>query len=164
MTISHFSTLYTAHRMLFLSFLVSLSPLASSRSIYLFVGPVIHYSCRLGLMDFCYLFCQFFVALIIGLSFCLPGLPQMALNRKKAGFEGGEREIDLLVHAHCVISIFSSISSLLSSVFSLIFFLFSFTLLSFYSVNILCFSILFSGHGKGPFIVPAVANFYHFTP
>ena len=31
-------------------------------------------------MVFCYLFCQFFVALIIGLSFCLPGLPQMALN------------------------------------------------------------------------------------
>ena len=45
-----------------------------------FVGPVIHYSYRLGLMVFCYLLCQFFVALIIGLSFCLPGLSQMALN------------------------------------------------------------------------------------
>ena len=66
--------------MLFLSFLTSLSPLAFSRPICLFVGPVIHYSCRLNLMVFCYLFCQFFVALIIGFSFCLPGLPQMALN------------------------------------------------------------------------------------
>ena len=38
--------------MLFLSFLASLSLLASSRPIYLFVGPVIYYSCRLGLMGF----------------------------------------------------------------------------------------------------------------
>ena len=38
--------------MLFLSFLASLSLLASSRPIYLFVGPVIHYFCRLGLMGF----------------------------------------------------------------------------------------------------------------
>ena len=45
---------------------------------------------------------------------------------KRAGFEGGKREIDLLVHAHCIISLFSSISSLLFSVFSLIFF-FSFS-------------------------------------
>ena len=45
---------------------------------------------------------------------------------KRAGFEEGEREIDLLVHAHYIISLFSSISSLLSSVFSLIFF-FSFS-------------------------------------
>ena len=27
--------------------------------------------------------------------------------RKRAGFEGGERETDLLVHAHCTISLFS---------------------------------------------------------
>ena len=45
---------------------------------------------------------------------------------KRVGFEGGEREIDLLVHAYCIISPFSSIFSLLSSVFSLIFF-FSFS-------------------------------------
>ena len=38
--------------MLFLSFLVSLSPLAFSRPMYTFVGPVTHYSCRLGLMGF----------------------------------------------------------------------------------------------------------------
>ena len=79
MVLSHFSTSYTIHGMLFLSFLASLSPLASSRPSYLFVGPVIHYSCRLGLMGFCYLFCQFFVALIIGL-FCRPRLLQMDLN------------------------------------------------------------------------------------
>ena len=38
---------------------------------------------------------------------------------KRAGFKRGEREIDLLVHAHCIIFLFSS-------VFSLIFF-FSFS-------------------------------------
>ena len=63
------------------------------------------------------------------------------------------------MHAHCVISPFSSISS----VFSLIFFLsFSFFLLLcfffFYFVNTLCFSIPHSGHDKGPFIAPAVTS------
>ena len=38
--------------MLFLSFLASLSPLAFSRPIYIFVGPVTHCSCRLGLMGY----------------------------------------------------------------------------------------------------------------
>ena len=38
--------------MLFLSFLASLSPFAFSRPMYIFVGPVIHYSCRLGLTSF----------------------------------------------------------------------------------------------------------------
>ena len=37
-------------------------------------------------MGFCYLFCQFFVTLIIGLSFCLFGLPQMALNIDNLAF------------------------------------------------------------------------------
>ena len=86
---------------------------------------------------------------------------------KRTGFEGGEREIDLLVHAHCVISLFSSIFSsflcFLSYLF-LFFLLFSFTLLSFYSVSILCFLIPFSGHGKGPFIVLAVASFLPLCP
>ena len=50
MALSRFSTLYTAHGMLFLSFRASLSQFASSRPTYLFLGPVIHYSCRLGLM------------------------------------------------------------------------------------------------------------------
>ena len=34
----------------------------------------------------------------------------------------------------------------------------------FYSMNTLYFSILFSGHGKGPFIVPAVTNFLLLCP
>ena len=49
---SHFSTSYIAHDLLFLSFRASLSPFTSSRPIYLSHGPVIHYSYRLGLMDF----------------------------------------------------------------------------------------------------------------
>ena len=49
-TLSHFSNSYSAYGMLFLSFLTSLSPLAFSRPMYTFVGPVTHYSCRLGLM------------------------------------------------------------------------------------------------------------------
>ena len=55
---------------------------------------------------------------------------------KRAAFEGGEREIDLLVHAHSIISLLSSISSLLSSVFSLIFFF------SFSCFLLLCFLLL----------------------
>ena len=55
---------------------------------------------------------------------------------KRVGFEGGEREIDLLVHAHCIIFIFSSISSILSSVFSLFFFF------SFSYFLLLCFLLL----------------------
>ena len=51
-TLSHFSNSYSAHGMLFLSFLASLSPLAFSRPMYTFVGPVTHYSYRLGLMGF----------------------------------------------------------------------------------------------------------------
>ena len=79
---------------------------------------------------------------------------------KRAGFEGGERKTDLLVHAHCTIFLFSSISSLFFSVFFLIFFLFYFL----FTLWMLCFSILFSGHGKGPFIVPAVANVLPLCP
>ena len=66
-----FSLYFLHHRlpmgMLFLSFWASLSPLTSSRPICLFYGPVIHYSCRLGLMVFPFI-CQFFVALVVGLS------------------------------------------------------------------------------------------------
>ena len=53
--------------MLFLSFWASLSPFASSRSIYLFHGLVIHYSCNLGLMVLPSVF-QPFAALVAGLS------------------------------------------------------------------------------------------------
>ena len=52
MTYSHFSTSYTAHGLLFLSFQAPLSPFTSSRPICLSHGPVIHYSCRLDLMGF----------------------------------------------------------------------------------------------------------------
>ena len=87
---------------------------------------------------------------------------------KRAGFEGGEREIDLLVHAHCIIFLFflcflSSFLCFLSYLF-LFFLLFSFTLLSFYTMNALYFSIPFSGHDKGPFIVPAVTSFLPLCP
>ena len=49
---------------LLLSFRALLSPFAFSRPIYLFHGPVIHYSCRLDLMVFCSLsFANFSVLL-----------------------------------------------------------------------------------------------------
>ena len=47
---SHFSTSYTNHGLLFLSFRAPLSPFTSSRSICLSHGHVIHYSHHLGLM------------------------------------------------------------------------------------------------------------------
>ena len=56
---SHFSTSYTVHGLLFLSFRAPLSPFTSSRPICLSHGPVIHYSCCLGLMGFLSI-CQLF--------------------------------------------------------------------------------------------------------
>ena len=53
--------------MLFLSFQASLSSFTSSRPICLFHEPVIHHSCRLGLMVLPPV-CQTFVALVAGLS------------------------------------------------------------------------------------------------
>ena len=65
--------------MLFLSFRDSLGPFTSSRPICLFREPVIHYSCRLGLMVLP-LVCQTFAALVAGL-FCLPlGSSKMTIN------------------------------------------------------------------------------------
>ena len=49
---SHFSTSYTSHGLLFLSFQAPLSPFTSSRPICLSHGHVIHYSRRLGIMSF----------------------------------------------------------------------------------------------------------------
>ena len=49
---SHFSTSYTSHGLLFLSFRAPLSPFTSSRPICLSHGHVIHYSRRLGIMSF----------------------------------------------------------------------------------------------------------------
>ena len=77
---SHFSTSYIAHGLLFLSFRAPLSPFISSRPICLSHGPVIHYSCRLGLMSFLSV-CQL-------LSICVAGLlpstwaSEMAINNK----------------------------------------------------------------------------------
>ena len=59
---------------------------------------------------------------------------------KRARFEGGERETDLPVHAHCITSHFSLIFSLFFSVFFLIFFLFFLLCFSFYSQNLLILS------------------------
>ena len=69
---------------------------------------------------------------------------------KRVGFEGGERETDLLVHAHCTISFFFFQFPLFSSLFSLLSFFFSFTLFSFYSVNALFFNPFFRAQ-QGPF-------------
>ena len=75
---SHFSTSYTAHDLLFLSFQTPLSPFTSSRPICLSHGPVIHYSCRLGLMGFLSI-CQLFSVHVAGLL--LPTwASKMALN------------------------------------------------------------------------------------
>ena len=64
---SHFSTSYTAHGLLFLSFRTPLSPFTSSRSICLFHEPVIYHSCYLSLMVLLHV-CQPFAALVAGLS------------------------------------------------------------------------------------------------
>ena len=53
--------------MLFLSFQAFLSPFASLIPICLFYGPMIHYSCRLGLMVLPSV-CQPFITLVAGLS------------------------------------------------------------------------------------------------
>ena len=70
-------------------------------------------------------------------GYCPKGI--LVMFWKRAGFEGGERETDPLVHAHCIISLFSSISSLFFLHFLSYLFFFSFTLFSFHSVNTLFF-------------------------
>ena len=62
----HFFTSYTTHGLLFLSFRAPLSPFTSSRSICLSHGPVIHYSCHLGLMGFQSV-CQLLSIRVVGL-------------------------------------------------------------------------------------------------
>ena len=75
---SHFSTSYTAHGLIFLFFRAPLSLITSSRPICLSHGPVIHYSCHLGLMGFLSV-CQFFSVRVAGL---LPSIwaSEMAIN------------------------------------------------------------------------------------
>ena len=70
---------------------------------------------------------------------------------KRARFEGGERETDLPVHAHCITSHSSLIFlSFFFSVSFLIFFLFFLLCFSFYSVNALFFDPFFRAR-QGPF-------------
>ena len=76
---SHFSTSYTAHGLIFLFFRAPLSLFTSSRPICLSHGPVIYYSCHLGLMGFLSI-CQFFSVRVAGL---LPSIwaSEMAINK-----------------------------------------------------------------------------------
>ena len=84
---------------------------------------------------------------------------------KRAGFEGGQRENDLLVHAHCITSHFFFLNFLSFLLCFLSYLFFSFLLLCFlFTPKMLCFSISFSGHGKDPFIVPAMTNVLPLCP
>ena len=66
--------------LLFLSFRALLSPFAFSRPIYLFYGPVIHYSYCLDLMVFCSLsFANFFSVSVARLGF----LPFICVSQKR---------------------------------------------------------------------------------
>ena len=65
---------------------------------------------------------------------------------KRARFEGGERETDLPVHAHCI----TSHSPLIFSLFSLFSFFSFFLCFSFYSVNALFFDPFLRAR-QGPF-------------
>ena len=84
---------------------------------------------------------------------------------KEIGFEGGEREIDLWVHA-----LFEIAPVFLSFPFFSFYFLsylFSFGSCSvsfFHSKNVLCFRFPFIGHDKGLFIAPAVASVLRSCP
>ena len=66
--------------LLLLSFWVPLNPFASSRLICLFHRPVIHYSCRLGLMIFLS-FYQLFYAHVDGLLLSIQ-VPKMIINKR----------------------------------------------------------------------------------
>ena len=90
----------------------------------------------------------------------------LAFFGERWDFEGGEREADLLVHALWTNSLFSFLVFLS---FSLCFrsYLFSFSSCSVFLFtlwDILYFSIFFTGHDKGLFIVPAVTSVLLFCP
>ena len=90
---------------------------------------------------------------------------------KKVRFEGGERETNLLVHAHWTnffFFFFLSFLSFLLCFLSYLFFLF-FLLCFFFSLRkiypvFLRSSSTFTGHGKGLFIAPAVASVLRSCP
>ena len=66
---------------LFLSFRALLSPFAFSRPIYLFHGPVIHYSCRLDLMVFLFsVSCQLLCVAELGFLSYIWVSQKMTLN------------------------------------------------------------------------------------
>ena len=94
--------------MLFLSFLASLSSLVFSRPMYTFVGPVTHYSCRLGLMVFFLLFIQSIPCGPHHWAFLPAGLPQMALNTSLSErtsskmWSSGERHGELDMDMKCL--------------------------------------------------------------
>ena len=73
-----FSTSYTAHGLRFLSFRAPLSSFTFSMPICLSHGPMIHYSCRLGLMGFLFI-CQLFSVCVAGLLL-LTWASKMAIN------------------------------------------------------------------------------------
>ena len=86
---------------------------------------------------------------------------------KKVRFEGGERETDLLVHAHW--TNFPFFLSFLSFLLCFLSYLFSFGSCSvsfFHSENVLCFfdPSFFTGHDKDLFIVSAVASVLRSCP
>ena len=81
-THSHFSTAYTTHGLLFLSFRTPLSSFTSSRPICLFHELMIYYSYPLGLMGFLSI-CQLFSVRVVGFSFPL-GLPKWPLTDIKS--------------------------------------------------------------------------------
>ena len=78
---------------------------------------------------------------------------------KKVRFEGGERGTDLWVHALFEITLVFLSFPFFSFLFSFLSLSFlSYSDFSFYSENMLCFSIPPTGHGKTLFIAPAVAS------
>ena len=83
---------------------------------------------------------------------------------KRAGFEGGER--GNRPAGACPLNYISFFLNFLSFFLCFLSYLFYFLLLcfSFFTPWILCFSVLFSGHDKGPFIVPAVTNLLPYYP
>ena len=85
---------------------------------------------------------------------------------RKVRFKGGERETDLLMHAHWTNSLLSFLLFFFFfSVFVLIFFLFLLLCFFLFTLwNVLCFSTSSTGHGKGLFIAPAVTSVLRSCP
>ena len=106
---SHFSTSYTAHGLLFLSFWTPLSRFTSSRPLFLSHGPMIHYSCRLGLIGFLSI-CQLFSVRVVGLLLST-WASKMAINtypHKKWGWTWFTTFCHFLrafIYLHCICNV-----------------------------------------------------------